>query len=89
MTYFINEVEIDALMQQRNKINLEIENLIRKELELKGYEISEDEIKEERMNMYFYLSEKDAKRELLTNEYVLNSIYWQIVEEDCEPLVTS
>ena len=87
MTDFFNEVEINELMQQRNNINLAIENLLRKELELKGFEISEDDIEEERMNLYFYLSEKDAKRELLTNEYILNSIYWQMVDEDCE-LVT-
>ena len=82
MTDFINEVEINALMAQRDNINLAIETLLLKEIELKGWVISEEDINEERMNMYFYLSEKEAKRELLTNEYVLNSIYWQIVDAD-------
>lgn len=87
MTAFINDVEINALMQQRENINLAIENLLRKELELKGHLISEDEIEEERMNLYFCLSEKDAKYAFLTNEYVLQSIYWLAFDEDCE-LVT-
>ena len=84
MTYFTNQIEYDALVKQRNNINLAIENLLIKELELKGHAVSEEEIEEERMNLYFYTSEKEAKYELLTKEYVLVSIYGMVEVADDE-----
>lgn len=82
MTYFINEVEIKELIDQRNNINLAIEYLLRKELKMKGHKITEEEIEEERMNLYYYVDRIEAVEAMLTNEFILNSIYWQLVDED-------
>lgn len=82
MTYFINQTEYDALTEQRNNINLAIENLLLKELEMKGHIVSNEEIEEEKMHLFFCLEGKDAKYEMLTNEYVLGSIFGAIVDED-------
>ncbi|MDO9206161.1 hypothetical protein [Methylotenera sp.] len=82
MTYFINQTQYDALIEQRNNIDLSIENLLIKELELKGHTVNDEEIEEERMNLYFCISEKEAKQEFLTKQFVLVSIYGMVEEED-------
>lgn len=78
MTKFINEIEINALIEKRNDITLAIENLLKKEIEMKGHKLVDEDIEFEMRSLYEDASYVGALEALITTEYVLKNIYFMV-----------
>jgi len=80
-----------ALIKEREQLTKKFENLYKKQLALKGWNITSDDIEEERGNLFdiYYITPKVTTSSLLTREFVLDRIYWRMIDTEIDDALES